>query len=75
MSKGVYCTIDNKDEQCVLIEGNGRDLSMLKDGSIDCIFTDHPWLDVKQNKGGTRNFALYDCFRYTLEDFKEKPEY
>ena len=56
----------------MLIEGNGRDLSMLKDSSIDCILTDHPWLDVKSNKGGTRAFALYDCFRYTLEDFKEK---
>lgn len=29
-------------------------------------------LDIKSNKGGTRAFALYDCFRYTLEDFKEK---
>ena len=65
VSKGVYRTIDNKNEQCVLIEGNGRDLSMLKDSSIDCI-------DIKSNKGGTRAFALYDCFRYTLEDFKEK---
>ena len=64
VAKGVYRTIDNKNEQCVLIEGNGRDLSMLKDSSIDCILTDHPWLDVKSNKGGTRAFALYD--------FKEK---
>lgn len=72
MAKGVYRTIDNKNEQCVLIEGNGRDLSMLKDSSIDCILTDHPWLDIKSNKGGTRAFASYDCFRYTLEDFKEK---
>lgn len=53
ISKGVYCTIDNKDEQCILIEGDGRDLSMLGDNSIDCILTDHPWLDKKSNKGGT----------------------
>ncbi len=72
VAKGVYRTIDNKNEQCVLIEGNGRDLSMLNDSSIDCILTDHPWLDIKSNKGETRAFALYDCFRYTLEDFKEK---
>lgn len=64
ISKGVYCTIDNKDEQCILIEGDGRDLSMLGDNSIDCILTDHPWLDKKSNKGGTRAFAEYDCFRY-----------
>ena len=72
VAKGVYRTIGNEREHCVLIEGDGRDLSMLKDKSIDCIFTDHPWLDVKSNKGGTRAFAQYDCFRYTLEDFNEK---
>ncbi len=72
VAKGVYRTIDNKNEQCVLIEGDGRDLSMLKDNSIDCIMTDHPWLDLKSNKGGTRDFASYDCFKYTLDDFKEK---
>ena len=72
VAKGVYRTIDCLDEQCVLIQGDGRDLSMIKDNSIDCILTDHPWLDVKSNKGGTRAFALYDCFRYTLQDFKEK---
>ena len=72
VAKGVYRTIDGLDEQCVLIQGDGRDLSMIKDNSIDCILTDHPWLDVKSNKGGTRAFALYDCFRYTLQDFKEK---
>lgn len=72
VAKGVYRTIDCEEEQCVLIEGDGRDLSMIEDNSIDCILTDHPWLDMKSNKGGTRAFALYDCFRYTLEDFKEK---
>ena len=72
VAKGVYRTIDNRNEQCVLIEGDGRDLSMLKDNIIDCIMTDHPWLDLKSNKGGTRDFAVYDCFKYTLDDFKEK---
>lgn len=72
LAKGVYRTIDCEEHQCVVIEGDGRDLSMIKDNSIDCILTDHPWLDTKSNKGGTRAFALYDCFRYTLDDFKEK---
>lgn len=72
ITKGVYRAIISDEEQCILIEGDGRDLSMLKDNSIDCILTDHPWLDTKSNKGGTRAFAVYDCFRYTLEDFKEK---
>lgn len=42
--KGVYVA---KDQDCVLIEGDGRDLSILEDKSIDCIITDHPWLDKK----------------------------
>ena len=71
VAKGLYRTIEG-DESCVVIEGDGRDLSMLGDASIDCILTDHPWLDKKSNKGGDRNFATYDCFRYTLDDFKEK---
>ena len=72
ISKGIYRTCNDGDEVCIVMEGDGRDLSMLKDGSIDCILTDHPWLDLKSNKGGTRAFATYDCFKYTLEDFQEK---
>lgn len=68
LGKGLYTT---KEKDCVLIEGDGRDLSILEDESIDCIVTDHPWDNVA-NKGGNRNFASYDCFEYTLEDFKEK---
>lgn len=69
LGKGLYIT---KEQDCVLIEGDGRDLSILQDGSIDCIITDHPWEDTKANKGGNRNFAEYSCFQYTLDDFKEK---
>lgn len=39
IAKGLYKTIEG-DESCVLIEGDGRDLSMLNDSSIDCILTD-----------------------------------
>jgi len=45
---------------------------MIRDESIDCILTDHPWLDLKSNRGGTRKFAQYDCFKYTQKDFEEK---
>jgi site-specific DNA-methyltransferase (adenine-specific) len=72
IAKGIYKTADSNEDACIVMEGDGRDLSMLKDESVDCILTDHPWLDIKSNKGGTRAFAVYDCFRYTLEDFKEK---
>ena len=71
IAKGVYKTIDGE-QACILLESDGRDLSMLKDESIDCILTDHPWLDLKSNRGGARKFAQYDCFKYSLDDFKEK---
>lgn len=46
VSKGVY-TVTKKDAKgkestCMLINGNGRDLSMFEDNSIDAIITDHP---------------------------------
>lgn len=69
VGRGLYIT---KECDCLVIEGNGRNLSCIMDGSIDCIITDHPWLDKKSNKGGNRNFATYECYEYTLEDFKEK---
>lgn len=61
-----------KDNSCILINGDGRDLSFLQDATIDCIITDHPWADPKANKGGNRSFADYETFQYTLDDFKEK---
>lgn len=72
IAKGIYRTLGSNEEACIVMEGDGRDLSILQDNSIDCILTDHPWLDVKSNKGGSRSFSDYDCFRYTLEDFREK---
>lgn len=72
IKKGLYRTIRG-DNECILIEGDGRDLNFLEDNSIDCILTDHPWSDKKSNKGGNRDFtSSYNCFNYTLEDFKEK---
>lgn len=69
IEKGVYLA---RDSDCIVIEGNGRDLSFIQNESIDCIITDHPWSDKKSNKGGNRNFAEYDTFEYTVEDFIEK---
>lgn len=67
IERGIYIAKD-----CLLIEGNGRNLDFIESGTIDCIITDHPWCDKKSNKGGNRNFAEYDTFEYTVEDFKEK---
>lgn len=71
VSKGVYKT--SKDGcDCLLINGDGRDLSMIKDNSIDAIITDHPY-ELSTNKGGNRNFAdSYTCFQYNEKDFQEK---
>lgn len=46
VSKGVY-TVTKKDAQgkentCLLINGDGRDLSMIANNSIDALVTDHP---------------------------------
>lgn len=71
VGRGLYMT-DTEEESVALVEGDGRDLSFIKDKSLDCIITDHPWSDEKANKGGNRAFASYECFRYTQEDFNEK---
>ena len=71
VSKGVY-TVENNGVTCMLLNGNGRDLSNIEDNSIDAIITDHPYLDKKSLSGGNRNFASYDCFQYEEKDFSEK---
>lgn len=71
VSRGVYKTTKNN-STCLLINGDGRDLSMIKDNSIDAIITDHPY-DLATNKGGNRNFTnTYQCFQYSEKDFQEK---
>lgn len=67
ISKGVF-----KSRDCLLVQGDGRNLSFLPDSSIDAIITDHPYDLKKSNNGGSRHFATYDCFKYTQEDFYEK---
>jgi DNA modification methylase len=73
IARGVY-TLFSEDKGVLLVEGNGRDLSLLADSSISAIITDYPWLD-NSHKGGNRNMVKgYEetTFHYTLEDFKEK---
>ncbi len=71
--KGVYMLKGEKSTS-LLIEGDGRALSEIEDGSIDgAIITDHPWEDKKAHRSGNqKGFAEYDTFRYTVEDFKQK---
>lgn len=39
LGKGLYTS-----EDVILIEGDGRNLSIFEDNSMDCIITDHPWM-------------------------------
>lgn len=76
VGKGLY-TVTRKDEQgrentCLLINGDGRDLSMLPDDSVDALITDHPYQLTASLKGGNRNFADYDLFQYDEKDMSEK---
>ncbi len=71
LSTGVY-QVNINDNSCLLINGDGRDLSFIADNSIDAIITDHPYSLKKSHVGGNRNLADYDCFQYVEKDFKEK---
>lgn len=76
VGKGLY-TVTRKDEHgrensCMLINGDGRDLSMIPDNSIDALITDHPYDTKKSLKGGNRDFANYELFQYNEKDFQEK---
>lgn len=63
---------DGNEATCMLLNGNGRDLSFLSDNSIDSIITDHPYALEKSLKGGNRDFATYDSFLYDEKDMQEK---
>lgn len=75
LSKGVYKVVKKtgtEESVCLLINGNGRDLTNIDTNSIDGIITDHPYLLSASLKGGNRDFATYDLFRYESSDFAEK---
>lgn len=73
VSRGVYIAIDENCDTCIaVIEKDGRDLCFIEDESIDSIITDHPYKDNKSHIGGYRKLVDYECFKYTIDDFKEK---
>lgn len=72
VARGVYW-VNDEYSGVLVVEGNGRDLSMIEDGSVHAIITDHPWHDPVSNIGGDRKFTdSYQTFSYTINDFKEK---
>ena len=75
VARGVYkveSQLNKKTATCLLINGDGRDLSFIEDNSIDGIITDHPYDLAKSLTGGNRKFATYELFKYTKKDFQEK---
>lgn len=75
LANGVYAVtykVNGQNKTCILVQGDGRNLSFLKDSSVDAIITDHPYNISGQLKGGNRDFASYDLFQYTEKDFMEK---
>lgn len=75
LARGVYqvvSQIGKATSKCLMINGDGRNLSFLKANSVDGIITDHPYALQKSLKGGNRKFADYELFRYNEKDFREK---
>ena len=76
VGKGLYTVTrtdaQGKENTCLLINGDGRDLSIFSSNSVDAIITDHPYDTKKSLKGGNRDFADYELFQYNEQDFKEK---
>lgn len=75
VSKGVYAVkreVNGVESNCLLINGNGRDLSMFDDNSFDALICDHPYKLDSSLKGGNRDFAGYESFLYTQQDLDEK---
>lgn len=71
LAKGVFIANTEKNA-CLLVQGNGRDLSMLDDDSVDAIICDHPYDLKKSHVGGNRQLIDYDCFKYDVSDFEQK---
>lgn len=72
VARGVYMLVGGN---ALVVHGDGRDLSVIENDSIDAIVTDHPWQCELSNAGRNRHFDKSykeTSFRYTKEDFKEK---
>lgn len=79
IGRGIYKVLDNiyvamkGENSCIVIEGDGRDTSNIKSNTFDAIISDHGWLDVKSNRGGSRRLDKgFACFNYEQKDFNEK---
>lgn len=73
VGKGLYISKNvSNNSTTLVVEGCGRDLSEIPNGSIDAIITDHPWDCPSSHKGTNKKFANFDSYKYSIEDFEEK---
>ncbi len=78
ISRGVYkvtSQIEGKENTCLLINGDGRDLSIIKDKSIDGIITDHPYDLQKALTGEIENLLHLNCLDMKVKTLKKNKEY
>lgn len=78
IGRGVY-RVEKDGATCLLIQGDGRDLSFLHDESVDCIITDHPWSDhksiIKTRLEDCVEFSVcLDCIRGRCEEDQQRGE-
>ena len=71
VARGLW-VLTGENSTSLIIEGDGRAMNEIESESMDLIITDHPWEDPKANKGGSRNYANYNVFKYAQADFDAK---
>lgn len=72
VARGVHWFATAEKNHVLVIEGDGRDLSLVPDSSVDAILTDHPYY-LESHKGGNRNMTEgYETFLYNENDLQEQ---
>ncbi|MFW5962696.1 MAG: DNA methyltransferase [bacterium] len=77
LSPHVFMAVNAKTESSTLIvKGDGRNMDMVKDSSVDAIVTDHPWEDRKAHRAGNQKNFTEDyenaTFKYEVTDIRNK---
>ncbi|MGM0437940.1 MAG: DNA methyltransferase [Bacillota bacterium] len=77
ISPQVFMAIDKKtNANSLIVHGDGRNMNMIEDNSIDAILTDHPWEDKKAHRAGNQKDFTNDysdtTFKYNINDIRNK---
>ena len=71
-SKGLYSFIGLNGEQGVIFKGDARNLSSIKNNSLDLIIADHPYEIVQGTNRSFNSNYKESTFCYEKSDFEEK---